>query len=110
MKLTVTGRNIEITDAIRDHLNKKMSKTIKDLGEVADVHVALAVEKHRHFAEITVKTKGFTVHSEEETSDLYTSMDNALSKIEKQIRKHKDRAKDLRNKQGVAEKNQLLND
>ncbi len=110
MKITVTGRNIEITDAIRDHLNNKMNKTIKDLGEVADVHVALAVEKHRHFAEITVKTKGFSVHSEEETSDLYTSMDNALSKVEKQIRKHKDRAKDLRNKQGVAEKNQLLDD
>ena len=37
MKITVTGRNIEITDAIRDHLNNKMNKTIKDLGEVADV-------------------------------------------------------------------------
>jgi putative sigma-54 modulation protein len=107
MKLTVTGRNIEITDAINDHLERKMKKTIQELGERADVHVALSVEKHRHFAEITVKTKGFTVHSEEETNDLYLAMDNALVKIEKQLRKHKDRAQDLRIKQASAEKNKL---
>ena len=85
MKLTVAGRNIDITDGIREHLQKKMDKTIKELGEKADVHVALHVEKHRHFAEITRITKGFTVHSQHETDDLYASMDNALLKIEKQL-------------------------
>ncbi len=108
MKLTITGRNIEITEAINDHLDRKMQKTIQDLGEKADVHVALSVEKHRHFAEITVKTKGFTVHGEDETNDLYTAMDSALVKIEKQLRKHKDRAKDLRIKQAAAEKNKII--
>ncbi len=105
MKLTVAGRKIEITDAIRDHLHNKMDKTIKELGEKADVHVALSVEKRRHFAEITVKTKGFTVHSHDETSDLYTSMDKALEKVEKQLRKHKDKAKALRIKEGSQSKN-----
>lgn len=108
MKLTVTGRKIEITDGIRDHLNNKMEKTISNLDEAADVHVALNVEKHRHFAEITVKTKGFTVHSQEETNDLYTSMDKALEKMEKQLRKHKDKVKDLQIKQGLNTKNQIL--
>lgn len=108
MKLTVTGRNIEITDAIKDHLDNKIRKTIEEFGEKADVHVALLVEKHRHFAEITVKTKGFTVHGEEETDNLYTAMDNALIKIEKQLRKHKERAKDLRIKKGVEEKKKQL--
>jgi len=107
MKLTVTGRNIEITDAINNHLEGKMRKTIQGLGEKADIHVALSVEKHRHLAEITFKTKGFTVHGEGETSDLYAAMDNALVKIEKQLRKHKDRAKDLRIKQAAAEKNKF---
>ena len=106
MKLTVTGIKIEITDGIRNHLNDKMNKTIADLGEAADVHVALSVEKHRHFAEITVKTEGFTVHSQEETEDLYSSMDKALEKMEKQIRKHKEKAKALRKKQGSQSKNQ----
>ena len=106
MKLTVTGRNIEITDGIRNHLNYKIDKTIADLGEAADVHVALSVEKHRHFAEVTVKTKGFTLHSQDETEDLYTSMDKALEKMEKQIRKNKEKAKALRIKQGSQSKNQ----
>ena len=106
MKLTVTGIKIEITDGIRNHLNDKMDKTIADLGEAADVHVALSVEKHRHFAEITVKTEGFTLHSQEETEDLYSSMDKALEKMEKQIRKHKEKAKALRKKQGSQSKNQ----
>jgi putative sigma-54 modulation protein len=108
MKLTVTGRNIEITDGIRNHLNDKMDKTIADLGEAADVHVALSVEKHRHFAEVTVKTNGFTLHSQDETEDLYTSMDKALEKMEKQIRKNKEKAKALRIKQGSQSKNQNL--
>jgi putative sigma-54 modulation protein len=108
MKLTVTGRNIEITDGIRNHLNDKMDKTIADLGEAADVHVALSVEKHRHFAEVTVKTEGFTLHSQDETEDLYTSMDKALEKMEKQIRKNKEKAKALRIKQGSQSKNQNL--
>ena len=108
MKLTVTGRNIEITDGIRNHLNDKIDKTIADLGEAADVHVALSVEKHRHFAEVTVKTKGFTLHSQDETEDLYTSIDKALEKMEKQIRKNKEKAKALRIKQGSQSKNQNL--
>ena len=106
MKLTVTGRKIEITDGIRTHLNDKMTKTIADLGEAADVHVALAVEKHRHFAEVTAKTKEFTLHSQEETNDLYASMDKALEKMEKQIRKHKEKSKALRKKQGSHSKYQ----
>ena len=104
MRLTVTGRNIDITDGIREHLKNKMDKTINELGEKGDVHVALHVEKHRHFAEITVKTKGFTVHSQHETDDLYASMDNALLKIEKQLRKHKEKAQDLRMKEGSQSK------
>ncbi len=107
MKLTVTGRKIVVTEAIENHLKEKMGKTIKDLGESADVHVALSVEKHRHFAEITVKTKQITLHSEDETDDLYSAMDSALLKMEKQIRKHKERNKTLKDKKGLEEKEKL---
>lgn len=108
MKLTVAGRNIEITDGIREHLQNKMDKTINELVEKADIHVALSVEKRRHFAEVTVKTKGFTVHGTEETDDLYASMDNALVKVEKQLRKHKEKAQALRHKKGSQSKDSSL--
>ena len=109
MKLTLTGRKIEITDGIRNHFNHKMNKTIPDLGQAADIHVALCVEKHRHFAEIILKTKGFTLHSHEESNDLYASMDKALEKMEKQLRKNKDKAKDIGIKQSSILKNQYKN-
>ena len=108
MKLTVAGIKIKITQAIEDHLLKKIEKSFKGLPDVADVHVALTVEKHRHFAEVTVKTKGFTVHGESETNDLYTAMDEAVDKTEKQIKKHNDRSKTLKIKQNVAEKDRQI--
>ncbi len=108
MKLTVAGIKIKITQAIEDHLHKKIEKSLNDLPDVADVHVALTVEKHRHFAEVTVKTKGFTVHGESETTDLYTCMDEAVDKVEKQIKKHKDRSKTLKIRQNVAEKDRQI--
>jgi len=104
MKLTVAGIKIKITQAIEDHLNKKIEKSLKSLPESADVHIALTVEKHRHLAEVTVKDKGFSVHGESETNDLYTAMDEAVEKAEKQLKKHKDRSKTLKIKQNVAAK------
>ena len=58
MKITVTGRKIHITDGIRDHLNRKMNKKITNLDDETDIRVSLSVEKHRHFAECTVKKGG----------------------------------------------------
>ena len=96
MKLTVTGRHIDITNSIRDHLDRKLEKTFGSLNDQLDVHIALSVEKHRQFAEVTVKDKGFSVHSEEETKNLYTAIDNALEKVNNQLKKHKERAKDIK--------------
>ena len=109
MKLTLTGRKIEITDGIRNHFSDKMNKTIPYLGGAVNIHVALCVEKYRHYAEIILKTKGFTLHSHEESNDLYASMDQALVKMEKQLRKHKEKAKDIGIKQSSILKNQYKN-
>ena len=51
-------------------------------------------------AEIILKTKGMTLHSHEETKDLYASIDKALEKMEKQLRKQRDKAKEVRLKKG----------
>ncbi|MEC8957933.1 MAG: ribosome-associated translation inhibitor RaiA [Nitrospinota bacterium] len=99
MKLNVTGRKIEVTDGIRDHLKDKINKTIIILDKTADIHITLSVEKHRHLAEIILKTKGMTLHSHEETKDMYISIDKALEKMENQLRKHRDKAKEARSKQ-----------
>ena len=107
MKLTVTGRKMKITQGIEDHLNSKIERTLKTMTDSADVHVALTVEKHRHFAELTVKDRGFTVHSDAETEDLYAAMDQAVEKTEKQLKKHKERSVRLKIKKSSAEKDKL---
>ena len=57
MKITVTGRKLHITDGIRDHLNKKMNKTISDINDETDIHVCLSLEKHHQFAAFAVKKR-----------------------------------------------------
>lgn len=107
MKLTVAGKNIEITEGIKEHLTRKMDKTITGLADHADVHVVLAAEKHRQFAEITVKTKGFSLNSKDETNDLYTAMDHAFDKMKKQLTKHKDRMVSIKRKDHKTEQRKL---
>ena len=107
MRLKVTGRNIEVTDSIKNHLNCKMNKTFQGMSESTDVHVSLHVEKYRHIAEVTVKAEGFIIHANEETEDLYITMDSVLEKIDKQLKKHKERAQDLKIKHGTEIKNKL---
>jgi len=108
VKLTVTGRNIEITDAMKNHLNYKMDKTFQGMGGITDVHVSLHVEKYRHMSEVTVKTKGLTLHANEATDNLYMTMDGVFGKIEKQLKKHKERTQDLKFKNSSHAKDRLV--
>jgi len=101
MKLTVTGRKLKITEGIRDHLEAKIERHIRPWADTGDIHVALAVEKHGHFAEMVIKLKGSTIHSHEETSDLYQAIDNVVMKAEKQIKKQRERAKTVKSKKNA---------
>ena len=78
MKLTVAGRNLEITDAIKKHLNSRLDKITTSLSEGADIHVSLHVNKYRHTADVTVKQKGFTIHADEETKEIIKEPTNIL--------------------------------
>ena len=109
MKQMVIGRNIEITDAIKNRLDRKINKTFHGIDENTDIHVSLHVEKYRHIAEVTVKTKRFTAYANKMTSDLYITMDSVLEKIEKQLKKHKEREQDQKIKNGAGIKNNSNN-
>ncbi len=99
MKLTVTGRHLKITDAIQEHLDKQVERHVRPwVDGPGDIHFALAVEKQRHFAEVTVKSKGNTIHAENETGDLYAAIDGVVIKAEKQLKKHRERSVSIKNK------------
>lgn len=96
MKLDLTGRNIEITPAIRDFTADKLSKLAKCIDEIFEAHAILSVQKHRHIAEIVVKGRHHTFTGTDETGDLYASIGNVVDKIEEQARRLKGKATAMR--------------
>jgi len=91
MKITITGRHMEVTDGLRTHIESGLEKLRAHFDQVLDVDVVLAVEKDRHIAEINMHANGVRMHSKETSPDMYASVDAALAKLDSQIRKHKSR-------------------
>ena len=87
---TVRGKNIEITPALRDYVEKRVGKVTKYFDEVGNIKVMLTVSKGRHIVEVTVPIKGdILLRGEEATMDMYTSIDLVVEKLERQIHKQK---------------------
>ncbi len=92
-RIVVKGKNIEVTQALREYSEKRVAKVNKffqDRDDVA-VDVVLSVEKETHIAEITYRLGGLILRGESRTGDLYASIDEASDKIERQVRRYKNR-------------------
>ncbi|MGE5391347.1 MAG: ribosome hibernation-promoting factor, HPF/YfiA family [Deltaproteobacteria bacterium] len=89
MKFDIRGRNIEITDALKEYTTKRLSKLEKYIEDVKEVQVALSVEGDRHKVEVTIPLNGMILRGEEATDDMYSAIDLVEEKLEKQIEKHK---------------------
>ncbi len=86
---TVRGKNIEITPALKDYVEKRVGKVTKYFDTVGEITVILTVEKGRHIVEVTVPLNGVLLRGEESTTDMYASIDLVIDKLEKQIEKYK---------------------
>ncbi|BCV25484.1 ribosome hibernation-promoting factor, HPF/YfiA family [Gelria sp. Kuro-4] len=91
MRITVRGKNIEITPALRDYVEKKMGKLPKLLDDITEATVTLGVERDRHMVEVTVPVGGRLLRGEVASGDMYASIDMVIEKLEKQIEKYKTR-------------------
>jgi putative sigma-54 modulation protein len=94
MQIKITGRNVEITDGIRDHIYEKLEHALTPFPRVEMVHVVLELEKYRHFAELVVQGNHIHVEGKAESDDMYISLDDAIAKAEKQLRKLRDKVQD----------------
>ena len=105
MRLTITGRNIELTEGLKAAVEERLSKLDKYFGDDTECKVTLSVEKERQKAEVTIFGKGHTIRSEQVSNDMYISIDLVEETIERQFRKYRDKlitkahdaANDLRN-------------
>ena len=89
MRITITGRNIELTPGLKEAVEDKLSKLEKYFKPDTDVNVTLSVEKDRQKIEVTIPTKGHTIRSEQVSSDMYVSIDLVEEAIERQLLKYR---------------------
>lgn len=89
MEITLQGRNIELSDSLKEHVEKKLQKLAKYFRHPLQVQVVLSSQKDRQIVEITVPLNDYILRAEESTDDLYTSLDRVLDKLERQIHKYK---------------------
>ena len=75
MRITITGRNIELTEGLKAAVEEKLSKLEKFFAPDTDVFVTLSVEKERQKIEVTIPIKGHVIRSEQSSNDMYVSID-----------------------------------
>ena len=84
MKVTVIAKNIELTAALKEIVEKKISKLGKYFDSNVDARATLSVQKNRHIIEVTIPFNGIILRGEEATSDMYKSLDLVEEKLERQ--------------------------
>ncbi|MCD1260822.1 ribosome-associated translation inhibitor RaiA [Paenibacillus athensensis] len=94
MNFSIRGEHLEVTEALRDYVEKKLSRLERyfEAPLTSEVHVTLSVVKGLQTIEVTIPLSGVMLRAEERNNDMYASVDLVIDKLERQIRKHKTKA------------------
>ncbi len=98
MELMIKGKNVEITDRLRDYVHRKIGKLDRYLPGISEAWVELSVEgtkaaQHRQVCQVTVRSNGTILRAEERSDDMFSSIDNVLDKMHRQIARYKGKRK-----------------
>lgn len=91
MKITVFGKNIDVTEGLKSAVENKLSKLDRYFADDTEVNVTLSVEKDRQKIEVTIPVKGNIIRSEQVSNDMYVSIDLVEEILERQIKKYKNK-------------------
>ena len=89
MKFIISGKHINVTDALKEKVRRKIGKLNKYFSESTEAHVTMSVEKVRQIIEVTILYNGVVFRAEVASDDMYSSIDKAVDILERQIRKNK---------------------
>jgi putative sigma-54 modulation protein len=103
MRVEITSKSLEVTDAMRDHVEKRLIKLKRYFDGVLDCHVVIRVERFIYTCEITLHGQGFDFFSEGHAEEVYAALDAAADKMETQVRKMKDKIRAKRGRRPTAE-------
>ena len=101
MQIDITGHHVDLTDALRDYVNTKLEKLEKHFDNVVNVHVILTVEKLRRKAEATMQLSGARLYADATAEDMYAAIDALADKLDRQVKKHKEKVTDHRRTEGA---------
>ncbi len=89
MKFIVCGKNLEVTESLKERAIKKVGKLEKFFNPDTEAHITMSVQKNRQIVEVTIPFNGVVLRAEEANDDMYASIDKAIDILERQIRKYK---------------------
>jgi putative sigma-54 modulation protein len=96
MNMNITGNHLDITPAIRDYVVAKLDRVARHFDHVIEVNVVLSVDKLRQKVEANLHTRGKDIHVEAIDGDMYAAIDALADKLDRRVRKHKERVGDHR--------------
>ncbi len=91
MKIIFKGRHVEVTEALRNYTEKRLNKIDRHFENILEVIVTFSVEKSRQIVEVTLQAKKALIRAEEESDDMYTSIDKVVDKLDRQIQKYREK-------------------
>jgi putative sigma-54 modulation protein len=96
MRIEITARSLQLTDGMRDHIERRLSKLKRYFSGVLECHVIAQIERFIYTFEITLHGNGFDLFAEAQSEDLHAAFESAADKMERQVRKFKDKIKSRR--------------
>jgi putative sigma-54 modulation protein len=103
MQITITARHFELTNAIRDHVMSSCEKLTRYFDYIINIHFVLSLENNRNIAEMTLHASHFNLQADAEEKNMYLTIDEAVDKMETQIKKLKDKVTNHQKKQSLKE-------
>ncbi|NEW05738.1 ribosome-associated translation inhibitor RaiA [Paenibacillus sp. SYP-B3998] len=102
MKLLIHGKNLQVTPALHEYLERKLGRLEPWFEDTSEMHITLSLQGHQHLhvVEVTITCNGVVLRAEEKRNDMYASIDLVADKLERQTRKLKEKIKHKVRQQG----------
>jgi len=100
MQINLTGHHIDITDSLRNYIDTKFERLERHFDHMTNARVILTVEKERQKAEATINVNRGQLFADAEHEDMYAAIDSLIDKLDRQVKKHKEKLTDHHRSEG----------
>ncbi len=108
MQINITGHHVDITPALNSYIDSKFERLERHFDKMTNIHVILSVEKERQKAEATIHVNRGELFADATHDDMYAAIDDLADKLDRQLKKHKEKLSDHRRSEGSIKNQQNL--